>query len=209
MSMNVATMTVVMSSLLSTLNGAPVTIDQAINSAKDQESVTSPSIEHLKKVIDDKRVSMQKRTSDVITGQESNLGDRRSLPPMVITAGDEMVVPPVSANSLTDVTRYSDLLPVGVQPDDPLVKDIPQWKLEAFKKIEKCESGGDPTIVSANGIYKGLYQFHDNTWAGIGGTAVAPSANLATSAQQLHYANKLQERYGWSQWECAGIVGVI
>ena len=59
MSMNVATMTVVMSSLLSTLNGAPVTIDQAINSAKDQESVTSPSIEHLKKVIDDKRGSMQ------------------------------------------------------------------------------------------------------------------------------------------------------
>ena len=105
--------------------------------------------------------------------------------------------------------QYSDILPAGVDPNDPLIKDIPQWKLENFKKIEKCESNGNPTIVSANGKYKGLYQFHDQTWDGIGGTAVAPSANLATPTQQLYYANKLEEAYGWSQWECAHIVGII
>ena len=37
-------------------------------------------------------------------------------------------------------------------------------------RIAQCESGGDPTAVSANGRYFGKYQFRKATWRAVGGT---------------------------------------
>ena len=41
-------------------------------------------------------------------------------------------------------------------------------------RIAQCESGGDPTAVSANGRYFGKYQFSKPTWRAVGGTGNPP-----------------------------------
>jgi hypothetical protein len=47
----------------------------------------------------------------------------------------------------------------------------------ALREIARCESGGDPDAVSADGVYRGKYQFDRATWLEIGGRgdpAMAP-----------------------------------
>ena len=49
--------------------------------------------------------------------------------------------------------------------------------------IAACESGGDPTAVSADGTYRGKYQFDYGTWesvGGIGDPAQLPSQSRTT-----------------------------
>lgn len=73
-------------------------------------------------------------------------------------------------------------------------------------KIVQCESEFNPKAVNRqNNKYFGLFQFGIPTWEGVGG-----SGNPADASPQEQFmrAKMLQERYGWSQWECAGMVGV-
>jgi LysM repeat protein len=56
--------------------------------------------------------------------------------------------------------------------------------------VAACESGGNWSINTGNGYYGGL-QFTQQTWAGAGGLAYAPRADLATPAQQIAIASKL------------------
>jgi hypothetical protein len=67
--------------------------------------------------------------------------------------------------------------------------------------IASCESGGDPTAVSADGAYRGKYQFDYGTWAAVGG-AGDPAA--APEAEQDYRAALLYARAGSSPWpNCA------
>lgn len=59
-------------------------------------------------------------------------------------------------------------------------------------KIAQCESGGDPTVVSADGQYRGKYQFTRATWQAMGGTgdpAKAPEAVQDALAAKLYAAS--------------------
>lgn len=56
--------------------------------------------------------------------------------------------------------------------------------------VAACESSGNWSINTGNGYYGGL-QFTQQTWAGAGGLAYAPRADLATPAQQIAIASKL------------------
>lgn len=38
-----------------------------------------------------------------------------------------------------------------------------------MRRIAECESGGDPTVVSKTGRYRGKYQFTRETWRALGG----------------------------------------
>jgi hypothetical protein len=78
----------------------------------------------------------------------------------------------------------------------PAVAIPPQ--LEA---IAACESGGDPTAVSADGTYRGLFQFDYGTWASVGGTG-DPAA--ASAAEQYQRAAILYARSGSSPWPVCG-----
>ena len=78
----------------------------------------------------------------------------------------------------------------------PAVAIPPQ--LEA---IAQCESGGDPTAVSADGTYRGLFQFDYGTWASVGGTG-DPAA--APAAEQYRRAAMLYARSGAAPWPVCG-----
>ncbi|MGH3744490.1 MAG: ubiquitin-like domain-containing protein [Mycobacteriales bacterium] len=67
--------------------------------------------------------------------------------------------------------------------------------------LADCESGGDPTLVSGNGEYYGLYQFSLSTWHSVGGSG-KPTA--ASPAEQTHRAQILYGRSGRSAWPTCG-----
>ena len=83
--------------------------------------------------------------------------------------------------------RYEDL-PGGVS-------------IATLEAIAACESGGDPTIVSADGSYRGKYQFDFGTWESVGGSG-DPAA--APEAEQDYRAALLYSRAGSSPWPVCG-----
>ena len=68
-------------------------------------------------------------------------------------------------------------------------------------RIAECESGGDPTAVSPGGTYRGKYQFHQDTWEGLGGKGDPAEASEAT---QDRIALKLYKQAGTSPWPSCG-----
>jgi hypothetical protein len=78
------------------------------------------------------------------------------------------------------------------------VAGVPRAALEA---IAACESGGDPTAVSADGTYRGKYQFDTGTWASVGGTG-DPAA--APEDEQDYRAALLYQRSVTSPWPVCG-----
>ena len=88
---------------------------------------------------------------------------------------------------------------LGIDPDNPTVTAAAlDPRLEA---IAECESGGDPTAVSASGQYRGKYQFDQETWESVGGKG--DPAN-ASEAEQDRRAARLLKRDGTAPWpNCA------
>ena len=71
----------------------------------------------------------------------------------------------------------------------------------ALEKIAQCESGGNPAAVSADGQYRGKYQFDRATWERLGGTG-DPAA--APEAEQDRVAAKLYAERGAAPWPVCG-----
>jgi peptidoglycan hydrolase-like protein with peptidoglycan-binding domain len=70
-----------------------------------------------------------------------------------------------------------------------------------LQRIAECESGGDPTAVSADGTYRGKYQFDRATWRHMGATG-DPAA--APEAKQDRIAARLLARRGTAPWPVCG-----
>jgi hypothetical protein len=66
-----------------------------------------------------------------------------------------------------------------------------------LRLIAECESGGDPTAVSAGGRYRGKYQFSMETWEALGGEGDPADA---PEWLQDRLALKLYRRAGTSPW---------
>lgn len=73
--------------------------------------------------------------------------------------------------------------------------------IETLESIAACESGGDPTIVSSDGSYRGKYQFDFGTWESVGG-AGDPAA--APEGEQDYRAALLYSQSGSSPWPVCG-----
>ncbi|WP_432489167.1 ubiquitin-like domain-containing protein [Kineococcus sp. SYSU DK018] len=70
-----------------------------------------------------------------------------------------------------------------------------------WSALAACESGGNPSIVSASGKYHGLYQFSVATWRSVGGSGL-PSQ--ASASEQTYRAKLLYQRAGAGQWPVCG-----
>ena len=82
----------------------------------------------------------------------------------------------------------------GAAPDAPAAS-------ATLERIARCESGGDPTAVSADGQYRGKYQFDLATWERLGGTG---DPAQASEAEQDRLAAKLLAESGTSPWPVCG-----
>jgi hypothetical protein len=70
-----------------------------------------------------------------------------------------------------------------------------------LQRIAQCESGGDPTAVSADGTYRGKYQFDRTTWRQMGGTGDPADA---PEAEQDRIAAQLLAQRGTAPWPVCG-----
>lgn len=119
-------------------------------------------------------------------------GDALRIPdPAEQLADREIPADFVAANPLPQATPYNH-----PAPSAPAVS---YSSGSSWDKIAACESGGNWAINTGNGYYGGL-QFTQATWAGAGGLAYAPRADLATPAQQIAIASKLS----LSNWPVCG-----
>jgi hypothetical protein len=66
-----------------------------------------------------------------------------------------------------------------------------------MRQIAECESGGDPTAVSADGRYRGKWQFTRSTWKRLGGTGDPADAS---ESEQDRRAMKLYRQDGTDAW---------
>ncbi|MFE3070784.1 transglycosylase family protein [Streptomyces sp. NPDC059247] len=73
-----------------------------------------------------------------------------------------------------------------------------------WDRVAQCESGGNWSINTGNG-YTGGLQFAASTWAAYGGTAYAPTANLASKSQQIAIAEKVLAGQGKGAWPSCGV----
>lgn len=73
--------------------------------------------------------------------------------------------------------------------------------IATLEAIASCESGGNPTSVSAGGSYRGKYQFSYGTWASVGGSG-DPAA--APESEQDYRAALLYAQSGSSPWPVCG-----
>jgi hypothetical protein len=81
------------------------------------------------------------------------------------------------------------------------VTGAPGAGASTLERIALCESGGDPTAVSADGRYRGKYQFSRATWERLGGSG-DPAA--APEAEQDRIAAKLLAAEGTDPWPVCG-----
>ena len=70
-----------------------------------------------------------------------------------------------------------------------------------LEQIAQCESGGNPQAVSADGQYRGKYQFDESTWESLGGSG-DPAA--APESEQDQRAAQLYRQRGPSAWPNCG-----
>jgi hypothetical protein len=70
-----------------------------------------------------------------------------------------------------------------------------------LEAIAACESGGNPSAVSADGTYRGKYQFDQQTWQSVGGSG-DPAA--APEAEQDARAAALAAQRGSNPWPTCG-----
>jgi resuscitation-promoting factor RpfB len=71
----------------------------------------------------------------------------------------------------------------------------------ALERIAQCESGGNPRAVSADGSYRGKYQFDRETWQAMGGHG---DPARASEVEQDRRALALYRARGASPWPACG-----
>ena len=109
-------------------------------------------------------------------------------------------VAPVSAPQ-ADPAPAVPAAPVPVAASVPASSGGVNWSA-----IAACESGGDWSADTGNGFYGGL-QFTEQTWLAYGGGQYAPSANLASEAQQIAVAEQVLAGQGIGAWPVCGADG--
>jgi len=70
-----------------------------------------------------------------------------------------------------------------------------------LERIARCESGGNPHAISADGAYRGKYQFDRGTWRAMGGRG---DPARAPEAEQDRRALALYRVRGTSPWPACG-----
>ena len=125
--------------------------------------------------------------------------------PPTTDSGGPPVPPALDLASLPDINTPSvDTPPATAStPVAPSLPTAAQWE-----QLRQCESNGDYTVRSANGLYYGAYQFSISTWDDVAGrhasrlVGVLPST--ASRQDQDFLAQKLWDERGRQPWPVCG-----
>ncbi len=145
------------------------------------------------------------RWTELLELNRDRIGD-----PDLIEAGWVLVLPEKGAGACPEPATTAASIPA--RPRASRSASAPARKTAAVRRsgapaagglasVRNCESGGDYGAVSANGTYRGAYQFDRRTWASVGGSG-DPAA--ASPDEQDRRAATLYARRGTSAWPSCG-----
>lgn len=126
--------------------------------------------------------------------------------PDAITPGETLLIPP--RGTPVPPAPHVAAAPVAVKPvvataaPARQVAAVPSAAYSGglnWPAVAQCESSGNWAINTGNGYYGGL-QFSASTWLAYGGGAYAPTANLASPAEQIEIAEKVLAAQGPNAW---------
>lgn len=78
---------------------------------------------------------------------------------------------------------------------------VSQQEMAAWSKVAQCEQGGNWHVIGS--VYSGGLGILNINWEYYGGLAFAPNAGLATPAEQITIAERIQSNPP-DQWGCDG-----
>jgi hypothetical protein len=114
------------------------------------------------------------------------------------------IVGPATAKALGVRVTSSGYASGGAAPSSGSSSGTPPRRVRlpaVLRRIAECESGGNPRAISADGRYRGKFQFDRATWRAMGGTG-DPAA--APEWEQDRRALKLYRQRGTAPWgNCA------
>ena len=141
----------------------------------------------------------------IIAGQRLALPGRAQVPAWLARAALAATAAPAAQAPATPadpaVPATAPAVPAQASSPAPASSGGVNWSA-----IAACESGGNWSTNTGNGFYGGL-QFTEQTWLGYGGGQYAPSASLATEAQQIAVAQKVLAGQGIGAWPVCGARG--
>lgn len=91
--------------------------------------------------------------------------------------------------------------PIAPPASGPSTASPPAQAPVTLEAIAHCESRGDATAVSADGRYRGKYQFDLATWRSVGGTG---DPARASEREQDRRAHALAAQRGTQPWPVCG-----
>ncbi len=114
---------------------------------------------------------------------------------------DEIVVEEPTSRVVVVGTAEPSMQVSSDGPGGAPAADDPVWD-----RLAQCESNGNWSNISANGMYYGGLQFLPSTWRSVGGSGMP---HEASREEQIYRAQLLQARSGWGQWPaCSSRLGL-
>jgi hypothetical protein len=127
------------------------------------------------------------------------------IPEETVALADEVGVDAVQLQGAVVATRST---PRAYLEHEGLLKPPPRAVPQGpsttlWDRLAQCESSGN-WASNSNPRYKGGLQFDAPTWREYGGLQYAPSAHLASKAQQIAVAERLRAARGLQPWPVCG-----
>lgn len=172
---------------------------EAAADAADQFEVlrqeNDPGLATLATSLDEINRQLEAATSDVAQTSAFEADAERAL----VVALDKAKAVAIPSKPVTTTTVLPVRAPVAKKAAAAPSTTAPDDKWAALRN---CESGGDYTVVSGSGRYRGAYQFDQSTWESVGGVG-DPAA--AEPAEQDKRAQLLYEARGARAWPHCGV----
>ena len=137
----------------------------------------------------------------ITAGERLQLPGSHQVPPWLARAALAAIAAPPAPAAPASAGLAAPAVPAQASSPAPASPGGVNWAA-----IAACESGGNWSASTGNGFYGGL-QFTEQTWLGYGGGRYAPSANLATPAQQIAVAQQVLAGQGIGAWPVCGARG--
>ncbi len=137
----------------------------------------------------------------ITAGERLQLPGSHQVPPWLARAAQAAIAAPPAPAAPAGAGAAATAVPAQASRPAPASPGGVNWAA-----IAACESGGNRGASTGKGFYRGL-QFTEQTWLGYGGGRYAPSANLATPAQQIAVAEQVLTGQGIGAWPVCGARG--
>lgn len=147
--------------------------------------------------------AVQQATATPTTAAQTETTPQTETAPPTTQPGSPPTLPVIDLSTLPDPTTTTTTTTVASTASSSGLPTAAQWEL-----LRQCESNGDYTVRSANGLYYGAYQFNISTWDDVAGrhapllVGVLPSE--ASPREQDFLAQKLWDERGRRPWPVCG-----